>query len=366
MFMGENYVFRDAVFARRIVEKISVLAVKTGGVRFCHVCGTHEWAIVHYGLRSLLPSEVEVIAGPGCPVCIVPAVEIDEALLLAKKGVVVTCFGDVLRVPGSNSSLLEAKALGADVRVVYSVSDAIDMAKKESEKQFVFFAVGFETTAPLTAVEVLGGPPDNFSFLIAHRLIPPAMELLLNVEDLQINGFIAPGHVSAIIGLTPYEMFPDRYKMPTVIGGFEPNDVLMSIYLLMQQISQNRTCLENEYSRIVKAEGNPKALEAIRDVFNVSTGNWRGIGKLEKSALLFKDEFTRFNAKTKFNIQIAESIDIQQNCQCHRVIIGKIKPDQCPMFLKDCTPAKPVGACMVSNEGTCRVWAKTANQYRQL
>ncbi|MDR0318861.1 MAG: hydrogenase formation protein HypD [Nitrososphaerota archaeon] len=360
--MEENYVFRDAQFAGQIVEKIKVLAVKTGSVKFCHVCGTHEWTIAHYGLRSLLPSEVEVIAGPGCPVCIVPAVEIDKAVLLAKRGVVITCFGDVLRVPGSNSSLLEAKAVGADIRVVYSVSDAINMAKKEPDKSFVFFAVGFETTAPSTAIEVMEGPPENFSFLVAHRLIPPAMELLLSFDDLQINGFIAPGHVSAITGLKPYEVFPDMYKMPTVIGGFEPNDVLMSIYLLMRQISQKKACLENEYQRVVKPEGNPKALEAIQDVFNISAGNWRGIGKLEKSALTLKDEFEKFNAQTKFNIQISEGKDIQQNCQCHQIIIGKIKPDQCPMFLKTCTPTKPVGACMVSNEGTCRVWAKNTNQ----
>ncbi|MCL1970980.1 MAG: hydrogenase formation protein HypD [Candidatus Bathyarchaeota archaeon] len=357
--MEENYAFRDAQFARCIVEKIRGLAVKTGDVKFCHVCGTHEWAIAHYGLRSLLPSEVEVIAGPGCPVCVVPAAEIDAVVFLAKRGVVVTCFGDVLRVPGSDSSLLEAKAVGADVRVVYSVSDAIDMAKREPDMQFVFFAVGFETTAPSTAVEVMLGPPENFSFLIAHRLIPPAMELLLSIEDLQINGFIAPGHVSAVTGLNPYEMFPCEYKMPTVIGGFEPNDVLMSIYLLMHQISQGEPCLENEYQRVVKPEGNPKALEVIRDVFNVSEGYWRGIGKLEKSALTLKDEFTKFNAQTKFNIPITEGKDRQQNCQCHKVIIGKIKPDQCPMFLKACTPAKPIGACMVSNEGTCHVWAKT-------
>jgi hydrogenase expression/formation protein HypD len=363
MIREENYVFRDAHFARQIVEKIKGLTAKTGNVKLCHVCGTHEWAIVHHGLRSLLPPEVEVIAGPGCPVCIVPAAEIDEAIFLAKKsGVVITCFGDVLRVPGSDSSLLEAKAMGADVRVVYSVSDAIDMAKKEQDKQFVFFAVGFETTAPSTAAEIINGSPKNFSCLIAHRLIPPAMELLLSVEDLQINGFIAPGHVSAIIGLKPYKIFPDKYKMPTVIGGFEPNDVLMSIYLLMHQISQNRACLENEYQRVVKPEGNPKALKVIQDVFNVSVGNWRGIGKLEKSALILKEEFKKFDTHTKFNIQISEGKDIQQNCQCHKVIMGKIKPDQCPMFLKTCTPSKPIGACMVSNEGTCRVWTKTVNQ----
>ena len=207
-----------------------------------------------------LPENVEVIAGPGCPVCIVPAAEIDEAVQLAKQGKVITCFGDVLRVPGSESSLLEAKAAGADVRIVYALSDAIEMAKKEREKEFVFSAVGFETTAPITAVEALGDLPENFSFLVSHRLIPPAMELLLGVEDLQIDGFIAPGHVSAIIGLKPYELFTKVYRMPTVVAGFEPNDVLMSIYMILKQHSTSEAELENEYSRVVKPEGNKKAL----------------------------------------------------------------------------------------------------------
>ncbi|XHH07584.1 MAG: hydrogenase formation protein HypD [Candidatus Bathyarchaeia archaeon] len=360
--MEENYGFRDPKVAKNISKKIETLAAKTGPVKFCHVCGTHEWTITHFGLRSLLPPEVEVIAGPGCPVCIIPAAEIDEAVQIAKKGIVVTCFGDVLRVPGSESSLLEAKAVGADVRVVYAVSDAVKMAKVEQDKQFVFFAVGFETTAPSTAVEALGKLPENFSFLVSHRLIPPAMALLLGVEDLQINGFIAPGHVSTIIGLKPYEVFPKVYQMPTVVGGFEPNDVLMSIYMLMRQISQSKAQLENEYIRAVKPEGNPKALELMSQVFKVSTGSWRGIGKLDNSALLLKDKFSGLDARAKFNVHVTEGKDILKGCQCHRVIIGKIKPDQCPLFLKACTPAKPVGACMVSSEGTCRVWAKTANQ----
>ncbi|MEM2108491.1 MAG: hydrogenase formation protein HypD, partial [Candidatus Bathyarchaeia archaeon] len=237
--MTEKLQFRDPSLAMEIAQKIREIVPKDQQVKFCHVCGTHEWTITHYGLRSFLPQNVEVIAGPGCPVCIVPAAEIDEAVQLAQKGVVVTCFGDVLRVPGSNMSLLEAKAAGADVRVVYSVSDAVEMAKREKHKEFVFFAVGFETTAPATAVEVLGKPPENFSFLVSHRLIPPAMELLLGVGDLNISGFIAPGHVSAIIGLKPYELFPRVYRMPTVVAGFEPIDVLMGIYMLLKQLRPN-------------------------------------------------------------------------------------------------------------------------------
>ncbi|MEM3000401.1 MAG: hydrogenase formation protein HypD [Candidatus Bathyarchaeia archaeon] len=361
--MTEKLQFRDPKLAREIAQKIRETAPKDEQVKFCHVCGTHEWTITHYGLRSLLPRNVEVIAGPGCPVCIVPAAEIDEAVQLAQKGVVITCFGDVLRVPGSNMSLLEAKAAaGADVRIVYSVSDAVEMAKREKDKEFVFFAVGFETTAPATAVEVLGTPPENFSFLVAHRLIPPAMELLLGVGDLNISGFIAPGHVSAIIGLKPYELFPRVYRMPTVVAGFEPIDVLMGIYMLLKQLAEGAARLENEYSRVVKWEGNPRALQMMSQAFAVTSGNWRGIGRLPNSALMLRDEFRTYDAREKFNVHVEQGKDILLGCECHLVIIGKIKPDECPMFMKACTPAKPVGACMVSSEGTCRVWATTATR----
>ncbi len=356
--MTGNVNFRDPELSKTIAEKIKALAPKTGILKFCHVCGTHEWTITHFGLRSLLPDNLEVIAGPGCPVCIVPAAEIDEAVQLAKKGIVITCFGDVLRVPGSDSSLLEAKAEGADVRVVYGVSDAVEMAKKEPKKEFTFFAVGFETTAPSTAVEVQVIPPKNFSFLVSHRLIPPAMELLLGVGDLRIDGFVAPGHVSAIIGLQPYELFPRVYRMPTVVAGFEPIDMLMAIYMLVKQVKEGKALLQNEYSRIVKPEGNPKAKEIMNKTFDVTGGNWRGIGRLPDSALTLRDKFAEYDARIKYNVRVTQGKDILLGCECHLVIIGKIKPIQCPMFMRACTPEKPVGACMVSNEGTCRVWAK--------
>jgi hydrogenase expression/formation protein HypD len=356
--MAQNHRFRNPELAHNIAEKIKAIAPKKEQVKFCHVCGTHEWTITHYGLRSLLPENVEVIAGPGCPVCIVPASEIDEAVQLAQKGIVITCFGDMLRVPGSESSLLEAKAAGAEVRIVYAVSDAVDMAKREPEKEFVFSAVGFETTAPSTAVEALGDLPKNFSFLVSHRLIPPAMELLLGVGDLHIEGFIAPGHVSAIIGLKPYELFTRVYRMPTVVAGFEPIDVLMSIYMLLKQVSEREATLENEYSRVVKPEGNPKALEMMEKAFIVTAGNWRGIGRLPDSALQLRESLAQYDARLKYGVHVEQGKDILLGCECHLVIIGKIKPKECPMFMKACTPAKPVGACMVSSEGTCRVWAK--------
>ena len=350
--------FRNPELVKNIAHKIKEVAPKKSKVKMCHVCGTHEWTITHFGLRSLLPENVEVIAGPGCPVCIVPAAEIDEAVQLAKKDIVVTCFGDVLRVPGSEFSLLEAKAEGADVRVVYSVSDAVEMAKQDPNKEFVFHAVGFETTAPITAVEALGDLPKNFSFLVSHRLIPPAMELLLGVGDLEISGFIAPGHVSAIIGLKPYELFARVYRMPTVVAGFEPVDVMMGIYMILKQVHENTARLENEYSRVVKLEGNIKAQELMTQAFKVTAGNWRGIGRLPDSALQLRPALTQFDARAKFDVHIEQGKDILLGCECHLVVIGKIKPDECPMFLKGCTPAKPIGACMVSSEGTCRVWAK--------
>jgi hydrogenase expression/formation protein HypD len=358
--MAEKLGFRDRELAKSIARKIQEVAPKDETVKICHVCGTHEWTITHYGLRSLLPQNVEVIAGPGCPVCIVPAAEVDEAVQLAQKGVVVACFGDVLRVPGSQMSLLEAKAEGADVRVVYGVSDAVEMAARERDKEFVFFAVGFETTAPSTAVEALGKPPGNFGFLVSHRLIPPAMELLLGVGDLQIDGFLAPGHVSAIIGLKPYELFPRVYRMPTVVAGFEPTDVLMSIYMVLKQRAEGAARLENEYSRVVRWEGNTRALEVMDRAFVVTGGNWRGIGRLPDSALKLREELAAYDAREKFGVHVEQGKDILLGCECHLVIIGKIKPAECPMFMKACTPAKPVGACMVSSEGTCRVWAKTA------
>jgi hydrogenase expression/formation protein HypD len=355
--MIKNLRFRDAALAKRVTEKMHKIAPKENTVKICHVCGTHEWTITHYGLRSLLPVSVEVIAGPGCPVCIVPASEIDEAVQLALKGVVVTCFGDVLRVPGSRMSLLDAKAEGADVRVVYGVGDAVTMAKKESDKEFVFFAVGFETTAPSTAVETFNKPSENLSFLVSHRLIPPAMKLLVEMEDLSLNGFIAPGHVSTIIGLKPYEIFPESYGMPTVAAGFEPLDVLFGVYMILKQLDEGKPRLENEYVRAVRWEGNVKAQESMKKVFEVTDDKWRGLGTIPSSKLKLQNEYAEYDAHLKYGVRVEHGADLQPGCRCHLVIIGKIKPTECPLFMKACTPQKPVGACMVSSEGTCRIWA---------
>jgi hydrogenase expression/formation protein HypD len=363
--MAEKLRFRDPDLAKRIAEKIHEIAPEKETVKICHVCGTHEWTITHFGIRSLLPTNVEVIAGPGCPVCVTPASEVDEAVQLALKGVTVTCFGDVIRVPGSKKSLLEAKAEGADVRIVYSVSDAEKMAQKEPNSEFCFFAIGFETTAPSTAVEILNKPPKNLSFLVSHRLIPPAMKILVEMKDLNLNGFIAPGHVSTIIGLKPYEIFPKLHSMPTVVAGFEPLDLMFSVYMILKQLKEGKPRLENEYIRAVRWEGNTKAQELMQKVFGVVDGNWRGLGAIPSSKFTLKDDYVAYDAHLKHGVKVEHGVDIQKGCRCHLVIIGKIKPTECPLFMKTCTPQKPVGACMVSVEGTCRIWAKTISKNLQ-
>jgi len=355
--MSEHLRFRDPALAKKVADHIRSLAPPYN-IKFCHVCGTHEWTITHYGLRALLPETIDVIAGPGCPVCVLPAAEIDEAISLALNGVTVVTFGDLLRVPGSETSLQEAKASGGDVRIVYGVGDAVKMSQKELDKDFVFFAIGFETTAPSTAIEILNNPPQNLSFLVSHRLIPPAMELLLGVGDLHIDGFIAPGHVSTIIGMKPYEIFPKAYRMPTVIAGFEPLDVLFAISMLLQQIKDGEARLENEYKRSVTWEGNIKAQQLMEQVFNVVDGHWRGLGKLPSSALALREEFVAYDARKKYSVKIECSRDLLPGCLCHLVMIGKIKPPECSLYMKACTPQAPKGACMVSMEGTCRIWAK--------
>jgi len=320
---------------------------------------THEWTIAHYGLRALLPENVELIAGPGCPVCVTPAAEIDEAIRLTlERDVTVVSFGDVMRVPGSEMSLQEAKAMGGDVRIAYGVGDAVRMALREPNREFAFFAIGFETTAPSTAIEVLRGPPKNLSFLVSHRLIPPVMELLVGMGDLCIDGFIAPGHVSTIIGMRPYEIFPRAYHMPTVIAGFEPLDVLLAVLMLLRQIREGRPRLENEYVRAVTWEGNVRAQKVMERVFDVVAGHWRGIGRVPQSALKLKEGFAAYDAREKYHVRVERGRDLLPGCLCHLVLIGKVKPPECPLYMKACTPQHPRGPCMVSSEGTCRIWAK--------
>lgn len=352
--MKQTSAFRDRTLARLIQKKIRELAPQDS-VKLCHVCGTHEWTITHSGIRSLLPKSISLIAGPGCPVCVVPAREIDEAVWLTMNGVTVVTFGDMYKDPGSEMSLEDAKSRGGDVRVVYSVRDAVAMARKEPKRDFVFFAIGFETTTPMNALEI-PRCQENLSFLVSHRLIPPAMEFLAKLDDLNIDGFIAPGHVSTIIGARPYRKFPEEYGMPTVIAGFEPLDVLMTVYMLLRQIRSGRPRLENEYARAVTHDGNVRAQEAISKVFDVVNDAWRGLGVIPASALQLKEEFSRQDARQRYDIEVGPGRDLYPGCCCHLVIIGKITPRECPLFMKACTPETPKGACMVSSEGTCRIW----------
>jgi hydrogenase expression/formation protein HypD len=347
--------FKDRNLAELLRGRIKELTHQEQ-VKICHVCGTHEWTITHSGLRDIIPESVSLIAGPGCPVCVVPAREIDEAVWLSLNGVTVATFGDMYRAPGSEMSLGDARGQGADIRVVYSVRDAVAMAGREPEREFAFFAIGFETTTPMNALEI-PGCPENMSFLVSHRLIPPAMESLAEMEDLDLDGFIAPGHVSTIIGEKPYRRFPERHGMPTVIAGFEPLDILMAVYMILKQIKEGIPRLENEYSRAVTFDGNMKAQEATSKVFDVVDGAWRGIGVIPSSTLRLKEEFSRQDARRRHDIEVGPGRDIYPGCSCHLIIIGKITPDECPLFMKACTPEKPKGACMVSSEGTCRIWA---------
>lgn len=357
--------YRNKALVEKVAEALKKVALRRR-VTIMHVCGTHEQVVSHYGLRSILPENIEVIAGPGCPVCVVPAKEVDEAVALAlkKRDVILTTFGDMYRVPGTELSLAEAKALGADVRIVYSISDAVKLARENPSRQTVFLAIGFETTAPTTANEMIESPPRNFSVLTSHRLIPPVMELLLGISETYFEGFICPGHVATIIGTKPFKLFPEAYRMPTVIAGFEPLDVMLAIKQVVDQILRDEVKLVNEYRRMVREYGNPVALKLIDEVFKVSDGYWRGIGRVPSSSLKLKESFSEYDARVKFDLKIGSYRDLKPGCSCHLILTGKLKPKECPLFSKICTPSSPQGPCMVSSEGTCSIWYRFGERPR--
>ncbi len=321
-----------------------------------HVCGTHEMTIARWGLRKLLPGNIKLICGPGCPVCVTSTSEIDFAIKLVKeKNVILTTFGDMFRVPGTDSSLSETKIHGADIRVIYGVNEAVKIARK-TEKQVIHFSVGFETTAPTIASEILENKTlKNFSIICSHRLIPPAMNYLLSCKDIEINGFICPGHVSTIIGCEPYKVLAENFAKPMVIGGFEPNDILLSILMILKQIKTEISKTENEYIRAVKNKGNIVAQKAMSNVFKPCDKGWRGIGTIPNSGFKLRDKFVEFDAEKKFNIKIKKSLDIKTGCKCGEIMKGKAVPHDCPYFGKICTPERPIGACMVSVEGACYI-----------
>ena len=353
-------ILRSKEFTKKIIGSIKKLVNEINKpVKFMHVCGTHEHTISKYGLRTLLPKDIEVLSGPGCPVCICPAADIDKAIELGKRdNTILTTFGDMIRVPATNISLAQLKAKGADVRIVYGPNDAIKIAEDNPNKEVILFAIGFETTVPLIGYEIQSGPPSNFSVICAHKLIPAALELLMSQSLLKIDGIISPGHVSTIIGLKPYEIFSQGYRIPNVIAGFEPNDVLLSILMLLKQVRDKKYDTINEYSRVVKPEGNKVAQKIIADVFESISSPWRGIGRIADGGLAIREEYQEFDAEKKFNIEIKKSQDIPPGCSCHLIMVGKLYPYECKLFGKSCTPINPIGPCMVSMEGTCSIYYK--------
>ncbi len=347
--------FRDRALAERAVRLIHSL-MPDEPMRLIHFCGTHEQTITKYGLRALLPKNLELLSGPGCPVCVTPAKDIDEAIFLAKNGTRLVTYGDMMRVPGSEMSLAEATSDGADVKVVYSVNDAVRMASN-TDKDIVFFGIGFETTAPSNAAVLYNIPPENFSILTSHKLIPPAMDALIGDGDVHFDAIIAPGHVSTIIGAIPYRRYA-KMGFPVVVTGFEPLDVLFAVLMILRQIERRESRVENEYLRGVSEQGNIKAQELMREVFDVVDAHWRGIGKIARSGMTIKPKFNEFDAREKYDIDVGEVEDLHPECSCGLVVTARATPDECKLFGKLCTPETPYGPCMVSAEGMCYNWWK--------
>lgn len=346
-----RYFLRDKKKSKLILDKIKQVNPKSE-IKIMEVCGTHTQTIAKFGLRNILPENIKLTSGPGCPVCVTSSSEIDLAIELTKKNILTT-FGDMYRVPGTKCSLSDTRS---DVRVVYSINETIKIAKKNLGKEVVHFAIGFETTAPFTAVEILENQDlNNFSIICSHRLIPPAMEFLLASGGCKIDGFLCPGHVSTIIGSRPYEPIVKKFNRPCVVTGFEPNDVLLGVYMILKQLKSGECKVEIEYKRSVRPEGNLLALRKLYEVFEVCDKGWRGIGLIPNSGLKLKKEFEKFDAQKKFNLSTKNAVDIKPGCKCGEMLKGLTTPKDCPLFKKKCTPQTPVGPCMVSVEGACNV-----------
>ena len=349
--------YRDEELAQNYIKKIKDIVTRHWNIM--EVCGGQTHSLVKNGILDLLPNEVNMIHGPGCPVCVTPIHLIDKAIYLAEeKGVTLCSYGDMLRVPGSSRSLLDAKAQGADVRILYSPLEAVTLAQQNPEKEVVFFAVGFETTAPANAMSVVQAKQmgvKNYSILTSHVLVPPAIEAVMNDEDSLIHGFLAAGHVCTIMGISEYGPLVEKYKIPIVVTGFEPVDLLQGIYMTVKQLESGKYVLENQYSRVVQAKGNLKAIEMINEVFNVQDRVWRGIGPIPNSGYEVKDEYEAYNANIKFNVQIEEAEE-NKSCIAGQVLKGIKKPFECPEFGKKCKPEFPLGAPMVSSEGACAAY----------
>ena len=348
--------YRNLEATKKILDEIHKIATKEWHIM--EICGGQTHSLVKNGILELLPEKVQMIHGPGCPVCVTPLNLIDKAIELLEKGVIVCSFGDMIRVPGSKKSLLEAKATGGDLRILYSPLEAVSIAKENPDKEVVFFAVGFETTAPANALSVLHAEKEglnNYAILASHVLVPPAMEAILDDDLCNIDAFLGAGHVCAIMGIQQYYPLAKKYKPPIVITGFEPLDLVQGIFMAVKQLEEGRFEVENQYARIVKEKGNLAAINVINKVFEIGTREWRGIGEIPNSGYVIKEAFRKYDAESKFNIS---HIKVPENSKCiaGEILRGIKKPHQCPEFGKTCKPSNPLGAPMVSSEGACAAY----------
>ena len=360
--------YRDPAAARALVAQITARA-GDDRFKFMEICGGHTHTIYRHGIEHVLPPSIELVHGPGCPVCVIPMGRVDDAMWLARQpGVIFASFGDMMRVPGSQGNLQKAKAEGADIRFVYSPLDALRVAVDNPEREVVFFAVGFETTAPSTAVTLLQARDrgiGNFRVFSNHVTIVPPLKAILESPDLRLDGFVGPGHVSTVIGQAAYQFVPAEYGKPLVTAGFEPLDILQAISMLVAQIREGRCEVENQYTRVVREEGNPKALAVLADVFELRHDfEWRGLGFISQSALKLRPEFAAFDAEVRYQLPGARVAD-PKACQCGEVLKGVIKPWECKVFGTACTPETPIGTCMVSSEGACAAYYNFGRMHRE-
>jgi len=354
--------FRDPALARRLSAAIARVTEEIGRapVSVMHVCGSHEQAIAKFGLRATFPKALNVIMGPGCPVCITDMPEVDEGVVLARQGLTIATYGDMLKVRGTVQSLADAQADGADVRVVYSAAQAVELARN-TDRPVVFFATGFETTAVATAAVVQSRPPENFSVLSAHKYIPPVMEIVAEMPDTRVEGFLAAGHAATITGWGLFEAFVARHRIPVVVAGFEPLDILAGLAKLLELVRDRAPRVENMFPRCVTREGNRRAQERLWSVFRPVGGRWRGIAHVPNGNLRLREEWAHLDARRRYPIDLTSLWDygspaLVARCICGDIMSGIASPLDCALFGKECRPDDPVGACMVSSEGTCKIW----------
>lgn len=349
--------YRDPEISEKIADNIKKISKKS--IRIMEVCGTHTVSIFRSGIRSLLPDTITLLSGPGCPVCVTAQKEIDALIEIAKHdNVIMTTFGDLMRVPGSGSSLQKEHAQGHDIRIVYSTFDAVKIAQENPYKQIVFPGVGFETTAPTIAASIISANEmklENFHVYSSHKLVPPALFALMQNKDVRVDGFILPGHVSVIIGLNGYQTFFDEYNLPCVISGFEPVDILQAIFILVEQIEKEDPGLKNSYQRAVTKKGNMKAQQVMEDVFETVDTIWRGIGTIPGSGLGIRDRFKKYDAEKMIEFHTHDTVE-PKGCACGEILTGTKTPPECPLYKRTCTPTDPIGPCMVSSEGTCAAY----------